>query len=367
MRSFVELRGVDPGFEARNVLTAEIGLPPAKYGPEMRIQFFEQLAERVGAFPGVQSVGLTSQLPIRDPGNNVGAWDPDQPPADASEVRLAFQRTVIPGYFEAMDIPVRAGRDVRRSDVRESPLIMVINETMARTLFAEQDPLGRQVAVDMGGDEPTLLEVVGVVGDVKISSLSSDVDMVMYFAYGQRPLSTMRLAVRTAGSPSAVVGPLRNALTEMDRDIPLAGAATMDDVLADSVSFTRTIMGALGLFAAVALFLAALGLYGVLEYYVARRRHEIGIRMALGAKAEHVFHMILKRGFALVATGIVLGVAGALGAGRFLQELLFQVETTDFATFLGVTVFFGAVALLACLIPARRALGVDPVVAFRAE
>ncbi len=369
MRSFVRLQGVDPGFNPENVLTAEIGLPATKYADsELRIQFFQELGERARALPGVQGVGMISQLPIRDPGNNIGAWDPGDPPADASQVRLAYQRTVMPGYFQAMEIPTVAGRDVRASDHGGTPPVIVINEIMARTLFPDQNPLGRQVAVDRGGDEPMLFEVVGVVGDVQVSSLAADdLHMVMYFPYGQRPQRTMRMAVRTAGSPSTLIGPLRATLAEMDRDIPFAGAASMEEVLSRSVSLTRTIMGALGAFAIVALFLAALGLYGVLAYYVARRRHEIGIRVALGADAGDLIRMVLRRGFAMVLLGIALGVAGALGAGRFLQELLFQVEATDASTFAGVILFFGTVAALACLIPAWRAWRVDPVEAFRSE
>jgi putative ABC transport system permease protein len=367
LRSFVRLRGVDPGFQSENVLTADIGLPRVKYqDEESRLRFFSELQERVRATPGVLSVGFISRLPIRDPGGNIAVWDPANPPADASEWRLAYARMVMPGYFEAMRIPIRAGRDVQASDAGGGPAVMVISESMARTIFPDQSPLGRQVAIDTG-DEPALFEVVGVVGDVQVSSLSADISMVMYIPYAQWPEATMRLAARTAGDPRSIVGALRATLRELDPDIPLAGVATMDEVLSRSLSFTRTVMGALGLFAGIALFLAALGLYGVLAFYVAQRNREIGIRMAMGATGRDVFKMVLSRGFALVGLGLVVGIGAAIAAGRLIRSLLFQVEATDPITLLSISLFFVLVALLACLIPAWRAWRIDPVVTLRSE
>jgi putative ABC transport system permease protein len=366
LRSFVRLRGVDPGFDSENVLTADIGVPRAKYqDEESRVRFFSELQERVAATPGVLSVGLISRLPIRDPGGNIAVWDPANPPADASEWRLSYARSVMPGYFEAMRIPMQAGRDVQASDAGGPP-VMVISETMARTIFPDESPLGRQVAIDTG-DEPAVFEVVGVVGDVQVSSLSGDIEMVMYIPYVQWPDVTLRLAVRTAGDPRSIVGPLRATLREMDPDIPLAGVATMDEVLSRSVSFTRTVMSALGLFAGVALFLAALGLYGVLAFYVAQRNREIGIRMAMGATGRDVFKMVLSRGFALVGLGLIVGIGAAIAAGRLIRNLLFEVEATDPVTLLSISLFFILVALLACLIPAWRAWRIDPVVTLRSE
>ncbi|MEJ2677575.1 MAG: ABC transporter permease [Gemmatimonadota bacterium] len=368
IRSFQHLRGVDPGFDTRHLLTADVSLPRTYTDAAQRSQFFDAFLTRVRAMPGVQSAGLTSALPIRNGGNNVGAWDPSHPPADAAHVRLAFQRIVKPGYFAAMGIPVREGRDVQATDRPAAPPVMVINETMAKTLFPGEDPLGRQVAIDAGEDPGGMrFEVVGVVGDVYVSGLADGPQMVMYFPYEQRPQYTMRLAARTAGPPSALVRQLRLALKEMDPDIPLADPRTMDDVLAGSVSSPRTTAAALTGFAGVALFLAALGLYGVLAYYVARRSHEIGVRVALGARARNVFGLVLGQGFALVGIGLLLGIGAAVVGSRFLQQFLFQVEPRDPVTFVGVPLFFAAVALAACLIPAWRAWRVDPVEAFRAE
>lgn len=366
LRSFVHLRGVDPGFDSQNVLTADIGLPRAKYDDgESRLRFFRELKERVSAMPGVLEVGLISRLPIRDPGGNIAAWDPANPPADASEWRLAYARMVMPGYFAAMGIPLRQGRDFHASDAGGPP-VMMISETMARTIFPDQSPLGRQVAIDTG-DEPARFEVVGVVGDTRVSNLSDDISMVMYIPYAQWSEATMRLAVRTAGDPRSIIEVLRATLRDLDPDIPLAGVATMDGVVSRSVSFERTVTSALGAFAGVALLLAALGLYGVLAYYVAQRNREIGIRMAIGATGSDVFKLVLGRAFVLVGIGLVMGIGGAIGAGRLLRTFLFQVEAEDPLTFVSISVFFVLVALLACLIPAWRAWRIDPVVAFRSE
>jgi putative ABC transport system permease protein len=205
------------------------------------------------------------------------------------------------------------------------------------------------------------------VGDVYVSGLADGPQMVMYFPYQQRPQYTMRLAVRTAGPPSALVRPLRSALTEMDPDIPFADPRTMNDVLAGSVASPRTITAALTAFAAVALFLAILGLYGILAFYVARRSHEIGVRVALGARARNVFGLVLGQGVALVGGGLLLGIVGAVVGSRYLHQFLFEVEPRDPITFVGVPLVFIAVSLVACLVPAWRAWRVDPVEAFRAE
>jgi putative ABC transport system permease protein len=365
LRSFQQLRGADTGFDSDGLITAELGLLRAKY-PEWdsRVQFYESLLEQVRAVPGVQNAGLISQLPIRDPGNNIAVWDPANPPADASEWRLAYQRVVMAGYFETMGIPLRGGRDFLTTDAQGAPPVMIINETMARTLFPDQDPLGRQVAVDQG-EEPGYYEVVGVVGDVQISELGSDFPMAMYFPYAQRAHFDMRLAIRAAGP--AIAGPVREIVHELDADVPLAGLATMDQVLSRSVSFTRTVAAALGLAAGVAILLAAMGLYGVLAFFVARRTHEIGVRIALGASVPSVLKLVMKRGVALVGLGLVIGMIAAVGAARLIQEMLFQVGAADPITFVGVSVFFVLVALAACAVPAWRASRVDPVEAFRAE
>ena len=367
MRSFVRLRGVDPGFDSRGLLVAEVSLPRQSYADSAeRSQFFDLYLARVRSMPGVTSAALSSGLPFLNAGGNVGAWDPAHPPVDASEVRLAYQRTVKPGYFETMGIPIREGRDVESTDGPSAPPVMLINRMMAATLFPGESPLGREVAVDQGAEGGTRYRVVGVVGDVRTNGLASDAAMVMYFPYEQNPQYTMRLVARSAG-PTALVRPFRAALAEMDPNIPLADVRTMDQVLSGSVSDTRTVMRVIGAFAGVALLLAALGLYGVLAYFVSRRGREIGIRMALGVNPRDVLGLVVRRGFALVGLGFAIGVVGAFAATRLVRTFLFQVTPTDPATFAGVGVFFAAVALVACLVPAWRAWRVNPVEAFRVE
>jgi putative ABC transport system permease protein len=366
LQSFARLRGVDPGFRTQNLLTAEIGLPRSEYDLEARTRFFQELLDRTRALPGVEKAGLISQLPMRDPGNNVPAWNPENPPADASQVRAAYQRIVMPGYFDAMDIPIVAGRDVAETDADGAVPVVLINETMAQALYLDQEPLGRQLDVDQG-DGTGHFEIIGVVGDVQIYSLDSEPQMVMYFSYRQRQSSVMRIAVHTAGGPTAIVGQLREVLGGLDSDIPLAGVRTMEEVLSRSTSFQRTVAGAVGIFALVALLLAALGLYGVLAYQVTQRTHEIGIRVALGARAEHILRMVMGHGFTLVGVGLAIGVVAALGGARVLRGRLYEVGASDPVTFVSVVLFFSLVALVACLLPSWRAWRVDPVVAFRAE
>lgn len=366
IRSFASLRSVDPGFTAENLLTAEFALPESEYAePEERIQFFTTLLENVTAIPGVEGVGLVNQLPVRDPKNNTYVYAADNPPLDPGDRLLAFTRIVLPGYFETMGIPLLAGRAIESSDMGGAPLVIVISQQMASTLFPGQDPLGRQVVIDFGQD--VSFEIVGVVGDVLMNSLRGEARLAFYASYLQVPIATMRMAVQTSVKPASVAGALRDAVWRIDRNLPVADLATMDEVLARSVATNRIRAVALTAFAGVALLLAAVGLYGVLAYYVSRRRHEIGIRVALGADAAKIVALVLRRGIALVVIGIPLGLAGAFGVMRLLEGLLFQVEPTDPATFVAVSVLFALIGVFASLLPAWRALRVDPLVALQSE
>ncbi len=368
IRSFARLRTVDPGFGTENLLTAQVDLPGTEYSdPESRIQFFTGLLEEIRAIPGVLSVGSISMLPIRDSYSNVFAWDPENPPPEGTRPGLAEHRAVLPGYFEALDIPILAGRDVEDNDVTGSPFVLVISETMARGLFPDQAAVGRQVAVDVGGAEPAIAEVVGVAGDVHTFALDQEPPRQMYYSFRQMPFLTLRLAIRARGDAVAVTNSVRQVLRARDPNVPLAGVATMEDVIARSVGGQRVIMLTLTLFSSVAVFLAAIGLYSVLAYYVAQRGHEIGIRLAMGASGRNILKLVLNRGLLLVGIGLVVGVAGAIGATRLIQQQLFNVEATDPATFVAVSSLFAGIATLACLIPAIRALRVDPVKTLQAE
>lgn len=273
----------------------------------------------------------------------------------------------MPGYFDAMDIPILAGRDVERADMADAELALIISESMARDLFPEQNPVGRQVALDWGGEDPALVRVVGVAGDVQMTSLSSENQWQMYYSYSQSAVGTMSLAIRTQGDPAALTSAVRRALRARDSNIPLDDVSTMEAAISGSVSGDRIIMLTVTLYAAVAMLLAAIGLYSVLAFYVAQRIHEIGIRMALGATAGNVAQLVLKRGLILVCIGLGLGIAGAFGATRLIQRQLFNVEPTDPLTFAGVGVLFALVGTAACLIPAWRAVRLDPVETLQAE
>ncbi|MFC1640309.1 ABC transporter permease [Gemmatimonadota bacterium] len=364
LRSFATLSAVEPGFDTHDLLTTEIRLASDDYPNEVtRVEFFSSLVEELRAVPGVSDVALINQLPIKNPGNNIGVYAADRPPADPNDRPFAFWRTILPGYFDAMEIPLIHGRAIEASDIAQSQRVLVINETMARTLFPDEDPLGRLVNVQREVD----YEVVGVVGDVRLEGTRYTPRMAMYASYFQQPTLTMRLATRTAIEPTSLAESIRNVVWNHDRDIPVVGLESMETIIARTVASDKVVALSVALFASVAVLLAALGLYGVLAYYVSRRTHEIGVRVALGAGVRDILTQVLKRGLHLVAIGITLGLIGAFWASRLLQQMLFDVAPADATTFVVVSLFFAGVALIACLIPARKALKVNPVSALAAE
>jgi predicted permease len=365
IRSFALVTGVNPGFDSSNLLTAEMRLSGADYSElERRIQFYSELRERLQAMPGVEGVALADRLPIRDPGNWLITYAADNPPLDPADVRGAPFRVVMEGFHQTMGIPLLAGRGIEATDVGES-LVAVISRSLAGRVFPEESPLGRRISVDFDG--PTEFEVVGVVEDVHLFSLAEQPTEVVYASYYQLPYSSMRIAVRTAGEPTAIAGALREAVWSLDRDIAVARIVTMDEVLAGSVNGYRVMAVLLAGFAGVAVLLATIGLYGVLAFYVTRRHHEIGVRVALGAGRSAIVELVIKRGVALVGLGIAIGLVAALGLTRLLERMLFNTAPTDPTTFVLVSALFSLVGLAACLIPAWRALRVDPVVVLQSE
>jgi len=368
IRSFARLRGVDPGFRVENLLTATVSLPSDDYqDANQRIQFFEGLRERIEALPGVETVGMISRLPILQTAGNVAIWAPERPPETNNDAPWADRRIVLPGYFATMGIPLVEGRVLQANDVAGSAPVIVLSTTTAEAVYPEFSAVGRQVAVDVGTNEPGLFEVVGVVEDHQTSSLAGTPRPAMFFPYAQRPAGTMRLAVATAADPKSLIRPVQDRLWELDRDIVLSDVQTMEEAISNSIADTRSVTTVLGMFAAVALALAALGIYGVLAFFVTRRVQEIGIRVALGASAGNVLRLVIGRGMILVGVGLLLGAAGAIAATRLVEGMLFQIGATDPVTFAGVTVFFLIVALCACLLPAWRALRVDPLDVLRVE
>ena len=368
LKSYARMRSVDTGFRVENLLTATVSLPSKEY-PEAELQtrFFESLKEGIEALPGVQSVGVVSRLPILQIWGNAPFWSLDQPPVTRRDAPTADQRTILPGYFETMGIPLVEGRVLEESDGADSPPVIVLTRRASEVIFNGESAVGRQVAVDMFGDEPSIFRVVGVVEDHQLTSLSGSVRPAVFFTHAQRPRATMRIAVATAVSPNTLIRPVQERIWALDRTIVLSEAQSMEAAVSNSISSTRYVTAILGLFASVALALAALGLYGVLAFFITQRVHEIGIRVALGASNGRILRLVVNRGVLLVGAGSTLGIAVALGTSRLLEGMLFQVSVTDPATFTGVTCFFLLVALGACLLPAWRALRVDPAEALRAK
>jgi putative ABC transport system permease protein len=368
LRSFAHLSATDPGLNVQRLLTGEIQLLAEQYpDPNQRIQFFDGLREDFAALPGVNVAGFISQLPIRNPGNNIPVWDADHPPANPADARTAYKRIVLPGYFDAVRIPLLSGRDLGRGDREHTPLAMVVNEEMARTLFAERNPLGRRVSVDMGGPQPATFEVVGVVGNARLNFVGDSAPMAMYLSYYQFPQATLRFAIRTDQAPESITQTVRRLVRGRNHDIPVENLISMERLIGDSLAPQQMSAIMVTLFAVVALLLACIGLYGVLAYSVSQRTHEIGLRMALGAERRDVLKLIVGQGFTLTLFGVGIGIVCAVAVTRLLANLLYGIKPTDLLTFAAVSLLLTAVALLASFIPARRATKVDPMVALRYE
>lgn len=370
LKSFARLQEVDPGFRPENLLTFTINLPDAKYqDAAAQIAFYDQALERIVAVPGVVAAGSTSVMPF---GGNwstgsfqvEGYQQPMNQPSPWGDIRI-----VSPGFFATLGIPLRKGRVFTARDVQDSPPVAVVDEEMVRRFWKGQDPIGKRLTFGPapGETEPQWIEVVGVVGHAAHEGLDAEARVQLYLSYRQQGIPFMAVAVRTAGDPELAVGPVREAVRAVDRDQPIANVSTMRQLLDRSVEQRRLFMLLLGLFAAMALLLAALGIYGVMSYAVAQRVHELGVRMALGAERAAVLKMVLRQGMLLAAAGIALGLVVAFGLTRLVESQLFGVAATDPATFAGVTALLAAIALAANALPALRATRVDPVVALREE
>jgi putative ABC transport system permease protein len=362
------MSGSDPGFRVQSLLTATVELPSDRYSDgALQTQFFTSLKENLQVLPGVESVGVISRLPILQIWGNATLWALDSPPASRRDAETADQRSILPGYFETMEIPLVEGRALEDGDAADSAPVVVLTRRAAELVFADESAVGRQVAVDLGGDEASIFSVVGVVEDHQLSSLEEGVRPAIFFTHAQRPRARMRLAIATSVEPNALVKAVQDRVWELDGDIVLAEVQSMEAVVSSSISNPRYVTAIVVLFSLATTILAALGLYGVLSFSVNQRRHEIGIRLALGASGSNVLRLVVLRGMVLVAAGCVLGIFGAVGVSRLLEGMLFEVDPTDPVTYFGVTAAFVLVALGACLIPARRAQTVDPIQVMRRQ
>ena len=365
LKSFLRLNQVDPGFHSENVLTINVSLPQNKYAkPEQHGDFFRAAVERIGALPGVKAAGAVSILPLTRSDTRAGFSIEGRPPLAPGEFIHAALRFATPGYFEAMRIPLLRGRTFEPHDQEGGQAVAVINDTMARRFWLNEDPLGRRIRL---GSQAPWAAIAGVVGNVKHLDLTEPVQAEMYFLHAQNPTPGATIAVRTGSDPAQLAAAVRSEIRAIDRDLPVANIRTMERVVADSTAQPRIVTGLVALFAALAALLAAMGLYGVISYSVAQRSHELGVRMALGATRGDMLRLVVGEGMRLTAAGVVLGLAAAFALTRLMASLLFGVRATDPWVFAMVTALIALIALGSTLVPALRASRVDPLIALRYE
>jgi putative ABC transport system permease protein len=371
IRSFVRLVGVDPGFDAGHLLTFKITLPRSKYGKDpLCIAFFQQLLARISTVPGVRSVSMESFPPLTGLGAATGVHVLSQPQQSLMDLPVANVGVVGPDYFSTMNIPLRAGRFFNAQELAQEKHVTIISQAFADKYLHSVNPLGQKAVIYMksleeAGNTPS--EIIGVVGDVHQMGLDAAPEPTVYWPHPELVMSGMTILVRTSNGPLTMVSAVHSKVQELDPELPMAAVATMDQLLADSLSRSRFTMLLLGIFAAVALLLAAVGIYGLIAYSVTQRTQELGIRIALGAQRRDVLRLVLTQGARLTLLGVSIGVLAALALSRLLATLLFGVSATDPLTFAGVACLLAFVALLACFIPARRATRVDPIIALRYE
>jgi putative ABC transport system permease protein len=372
LRSFSRLQDVPPGFQSDHLLVADIPLSQTAYSkPEQRYQFFDRLVARAKVLPGVRSAGAASFLPVSGGGSIIHFNITGHPPKTPHDYVAAGYRTVTPNYLETLGVPLLQGRLLTPRDNEKAPAVVVINATMAKTHFAGENPLGKRIQLGAMPDKdvPTM-EIVGVVGDVR-PGLGADPQTEMYLPYRQAdlvlPVFQLSLVLRTAADPQLQTSALRSALAEIDPNQPLVNVRTMEDNIATTVAQPRFRTWLIGIFAAVALALAAVGVYGLMSYTVMQRTSEIGIRVTLGAQPEDVFKIVVGEGLRLALAGVGVGVVAALAMTRVLQSFLFGTSAYDPLTFFAVAMLLTIVAVAASFFPARRATLVDPMVALRYE
>jgi putative ABC transport system permease protein len=378
IRSFAALQAVDPGFNPHHVLSLVVSVAGSSEADRSRREvFYRELIERVRRLPGVESAGAINHLPLLGDLWGWGFRIEGRPEPRPGEGPISAYRIVTPGYLASMRLPVVRGRDIAESDTLDAPGVVLINERAARRYWPGEDPLGKRISFGTAeGGKPQWVIIAGVVKDAKQESWADEPEPETYLAAFQHRaflgdsaphFSYLTLVVRTVGNPAALAPAVKETVWRFDRNLPISEVATMDQVVADATAEPRFEMLLLGMFAAVALALAAVGIYGVMSYAVSRRTHEIGIRVSLGASRAGVLWMVLRQGMALAAAGAVAGGAGALLLSRLMTKLLYAVKPTDPVTFVAGVAVLGLVALVATYIPAWRATRIDPVSALRCE
>ncbi len=371
IRSFAKLNQVDPGFNPARVMTLGVTLLRSKYPEDAQVaQVYSQILERAAAVPGVESAGAITDLPLTGSNTSDSFTIEGRPPIAKEAEPSTEYHVVTPRYFESMGIPISSGRDFAHTDTKQSPNVVVINEAFARRHFAGENPLGHRLKLQ--GQERDPLLIVGVVGNVRQFGLDEQPPPEVFVPFLQDPLSqnyqrSMTIVARTKSNPGAIAGSLRAALISVDKGLPVYSLKPMTEHLRDSLARRRFNLILLTVFSCVALALAAVGIYGVISYGVTQRTHEMGIRMALGAKPRDVLQLVVRQAMILALGGVGIGLLASLALTRLIKGLLFSVSVTDPITFVAIAVLMTLIALLACVVPARRATKVDPLVALRYE
>jgi len=370
IQSFLRLQEVRPGFNAHNVLTAHLSLQGPKYKKDQQyVEFFRQLNERLEAEPGVQAVGGSVNLPLEVTGYAIGrGFIPEGRPLTVEESKEAMFTTITGDYFRALQIPLVSGRFFEPRDNADGPKVVIINETTAKRHFGSPTAaIGKRLSIwapFRGHNETFMREIVGVVGDTKTGSLTGEGDMQIYVPHAQdSQWNFMGLVIRTAGDPAAFARTLRREVQALDQDQPIYNVHTYDDVVMNSLGTRRVSMQLFTVFGCAALFLSAVGIYGVMAYSVTQRTQEIGIRMALGAQKSDILRLVVRQGMTLALIGVIAGLAGAFALTRVIANLLFRVGASDPLTFIAISLLLIFVSLIACYLPARRAARLNPTVA----
>jgi putative ABC transport system permease protein len=364
MKSFYQLQQIDPGFKTSNLLVMESSLPESKYAePQQQVAFFQQALEKLDALPGVQSAAIVNNPPLSSRrGVDAFYLEGTSEASKLADTPLADYRSISPDYFQAMQIPLLEGRPFAETDNTNAPPVAIVNRAVVRRYFNNESPLGRRIKF-----KDDWRTIVGVVGDVRQSGLDAEASTHLYVPFYQIPQGRMGIVVRTGIEPSNLVAAIREQFHQLDKELPVYNMQPMEQVMSAAVSQRRLNMLLLGFFAAIALLLSMIGIYGVISYSVSQRTREIGIRLTMGAQPKDVLRMVFKQGFLLALIGIVIGGIGAFALTRYLASLLYEVSVYDFSTFAIVSVLAIGVSLLACYLPARRATKVDPMVALRYE
>jgi putative ABC transport system permease protein len=369
IRSFIRLQQVNPGFNPGGVITAAITLPPEKYpNGAKRMGFYQEFLQNLERAREVEAAGLVDYLPLAGSNAGSGFFPEGRPVPRPGEAPIVWLRWMSEGYFRAMSIPLLAGRQFNERDSPPAPPVAIVNRTLARRYWPGEDPVGKRFSLSTPGQGAPVFTVVGVAGDVRHTNLVQEPDAELFLYYRQIVPARMTVVVRARQSdPGRLAGPLRQALAAADKDLPMSRILPMEEILSNSISSRRLTMLLLGIFAAVALLLAAVGIYGVISYSVAQRRHEIGIRMALGAPRDRVLWMVTGEAMLLAGVGELAGLAGTFALRRLIDSQLYGMTTMDPIIFITVPLVLASVAFVAAFIPARRAIQVDPLIALRHE